>query len=134
MGSYIPDASRKTILAIPVLAVIGMGSVLLATSVGMGVSSDSIVYVDSARHLADGEGYFTKADCGVKAPVIKWPPLFPMILSTFDILGIDPLLGARWLNAFLFGANILLVGVLIYNLTKGAFYISILGRRSCGPI
>jgi hypothetical protein len=29
------------------------------------------------------------------------------------IFGIDPLNGARWLNAFMFGANILLVGLII---------------------
>ncbi|MGH7808617.1 MAG: hypothetical protein ACRENT_11050, partial [Thermodesulfobacteriota bacterium] len=84
MGNYIPHVSRKAMLAILVLAVIGMGSVLLATSVGIGVSPDSIVYVDSARHLAAGEGYVTRAICGIKTPVTKWPPLFPVLLSILD--------------------------------------------------
>jgi hypothetical protein len=110
-----------------VLALIGIASILVATSAAVGVSSDSIVYVDSARHLAYGQGYFTRVDCGVKAPVVKWPPLFPMILSTFHILDIDPLQGARGINAVLFGANILSVGVLMYKFTRGALYIPILG-------
>lgn len=79
---------RNPILLFFALAFIGIGSVLLATSVGIGVSTDSIVYIDSARHLADGQGYFTKIYCGVKAPVIKWPPHFRHCFphSTFSAL------------------------------------------------
>lgn len=53
-------------------------------------------------------------------------PFFPMLLSLFEVSGIDPLDGVRWLNAFSFGANILLVGFLLHYFTKGSIYTSIL--------
>jgi len=42
------------------------------------------------------------------------------------VFGIDPLNGARWLGVFLFGANILLVGLVINRYTHG-FWTSVFG-------
>jgi len=127
MVKLFSGVNPKILLILFTLAFIGIVSMLFATSLGIGISTDSIVYIDSARLLASGHGYVTKVYCGIEQPVIKWPPLFPNLLSILQIVGLDPLDGARWLNVLLFGANILLIGLLLYNFTKKSFYIPILG-------
>lgn len=87
-----------------ILAFIGGTLVLFGTSrYGIGLSPDSVNYVHCARQLAMGEG-FQSLDNGHFA---QWPPLYPLILSIAGFWGIDPLVGARWVNAVLYGLLIL---------------------------
>ena len=39
----------------------------------------------------------------------------------------DPLSAARWLNAVLFGANILLIGLILVQVTDNSFWLPVIG-------
>ena len=119
---------RLPILAILLfLAGIGMLSLLFATTPGVGVTPDSVVYFDLARNISDGRGFVATNCEGKETPTTRFPPLFPALLALFGKAGIAPVLGARWLNLLLFGANILLVGLILRRYTNTSLYPAALG-------
>jgi hypothetical protein len=87
--------------------------VLVGTQWGIGASPDSITYIAGARSLAAGLGY------AFNGPITHFPPMFSTLLSFSGAVGVDPLDGARWIQAFLLAANIVLTGSLIYAGLKG---------------
>ncbi|HID53936.1 MAG TPA: hypothetical protein EYP41_18100 [Anaerolineae bacterium] len=122
------DRRRKVVItAVFILAFTGMGSLLLATRQGIGISPDSVVYIGAARNLADGAGLtvpFGGAP-GAANPMVSRAPFYAILIAGSGLAGIDPLAGARWINAFLFGANILLAGFLSFYLTRGAVWTAV---------
>src|SRR5512142_1231500 len=87
------------------LAAIGVALVLRATPEGLGLSDDSIAYVAGARSMLAGQGY-REAWLESNGPVTHFPPAFSSVLAFIGWFGLDPLRGARFLNASLFGLNI----------------------------
>ncbi len=101
------------------LASFGVIFVLAATPHGIGVSSDAAQYICCARSLLSGNGLTVLTRTGQLEPLTVWPPLYPSILALLSyVLAADPWPVARWLNAFLFGGNILLFGCCVYHLTR----------------
>lgn len=92
----------------------GALTVLLVTLDGPYVSPDAVSYIGTARGLAAGDGF--TAPPGTP-PVGHFAPLFPAVLGALDVVGIDPLDGARWLNAALLGATVLAVGLVLRRVT-----------------
>lgn len=107
---------RFTLLA---LALLGFFSVLIATRWGIGTSPDSVVYIAGARHLAAGLGFNMILENGEAQAITHHAPLYAVALALLDVFGLDPLQGARWLNALLFAGNILLVGYLLSEVLPG---------------
>jgi 4-amino-4-deoxy-L-arabinose transferase-like glycosyltransferase len=105
-----------SLLALSLIALMGMVLILRATPNGLGLSDDSIAYVAGARSMVAGNGY-REAWLASNQPVTHFPPAFSSVLAFFGFFGIDPLRGARWVNAFLFGANIALMGILGWRMT-----------------
>ncbi len=113
------------------LVLIGaIGSLIILTLTdkrGVGVTGDGPTYIHMARCLNGidlcGRNYLA-------IDIDEWqhfPPLFPVVLAIFHWLGgPDPILGARWINALLFGVNIFLVGLLIYRHTEN-YWLTIIG-------
>jgi 4-amino-4-deoxy-L-arabinose transferase-like glycosyltransferase len=99
------------------LAIIGIALVLRATPEGLGLSDDSIGYIAGARSILAGNGY-REAWLASNQPVTHFPPAFPRLLAFIGLFGLDPLRGARFLNASLFGLNIFLLGILGWRMTK----------------
>ncbi len=104
------------------LALLGAAGVIYATALGPGSSNDSVTYVGAARSLLQGHGYQALAYDGTLAPMTHYPPLYPTLLALPGLLGVDPLVGARWLAALCMAANILLVGVAVYRFSHGALW------------
>ncbi len=105
------------------LALIGALCIFIATPYGIGTTPDSASYIGSARNLLSGRGLtvpiiYTKAP----PPLVHYPPLLPLLLAGIGLVfGIDPFTSARWLNMLLFGANILLVGIILKKHTRVSF-------------
>jgi hypothetical protein len=99
------------------LAVIGIVLVLHATPEGLGLSDDSIGYVAGARSMLAGNGY-REAWLASNGPVTHFPPAFSGMLAFLGFFGLEPLRGARFLNATLFGLSIFLLGILGWRTTK----------------
>jgi hypothetical protein len=93
-----------------------LGGLVLAFSLrwGAGLSPDSILYIAAARNLLAGRGFSSSFDSEQFSPLTHYPPLYPALLAGVGQFGIDPVDGARWLNAVLFAANIALAGSLVY--------------------
>lgn len=103
-------------VALVLISVIGVLLVLQATPEGAGLSDDSIAYIAGARSIVAGSGY-REAWLASNQPVTHFPPAFPVLLSFFGYLGIDPLHAARWVNALLFGASAFVLGILGWRMT-----------------
>jgi hypothetical protein len=106
-------------LTLGLLAVVGTFLILTATPEGLGLSDDSIAYVAGARSLLAGQGY-REAWLESNQPVTHFPPGFSATLAFIGLTGIDPLRGARFLNALLFGLNAFLLGYLGWRATKSS--------------
>ncbi len=100
------------------LSVALLGALLLLTTMrwGVGLSPDSAVYIAAARNLSQGLGLTVPFGSEINAPLAHHAPLYPILLAGWGYAGIDPLSGARWLQALLFAANITLTGVLVWQL------------------
>jgi hypothetical protein len=101
-------------VSVILMAVVGTGIVLYCTVWGAALSDDSYYYIHAARDLIAGNGFTMTA---------HFPPALPLILSMIGFLGkIDPLDGIRWLNACLFGVNIVLTGMLVHHITRSRLF------------
>ena len=104
------------------LATVGSLGILLCTPGGIGIYSDSVVYVGVARNLLRGHGVTYFDYNGQMAPVTHYAPLYPMVVSSLGLMGIDPVEGARWLNALLFAFNIILTGSIVFASTLSLLF------------
>ena len=103
---------RRSWLAVPPLA--GLIAVLVAGAKGLYVSPDAVFYVGTARNWLDGRGFTPPP--GVP-PLEHFPPGFTMVLAALGKLGVDPLTGARVVNALAFAGLVLLVGLAVRAVT-----------------
>lgn len=99
------------------LAAFGIFLILYATPQGLGLSDDSIAYIAGARSILNGDGYH-EAWLASNQPVTHFPPMFSSVLALVGVTGLDPLRGTRFVNALLFGANIFLLGIIGWRMTK----------------
>ncbi|HUG34899.1 MAG TPA: phospholipid carrier-dependent glycosyltransferase [Anaerolineales bacterium] len=103
-------------LSLILLMVTGTFLVLRATPEGLGLSDDSIAYIAGARSLLEGNGY-REAWLVTNSYVTHFPPGFSSALTFIGWFELDPLRGARFLNALLFGLNAGLLGILGWRMT-----------------
>ena len=106
-----------SIVILGLLAATGIFLVLHATPGGLTLTDDSIGYIAGARSMLAGQGY-REAWLASNGPVTHFPPAFSSVLAFIGLFGLDPLRGARFLNAILFGLNIVLVGILGWRMTR----------------
>ena len=101
-------------LIAPVLALVRTGLH------GIALHGDSVRYLAVARNLTAGMGY-THFD---GTPLTGWAPLYPTLLALLDLaLGVDPLSGARFLDAAVFGLFVFFSGLLFQRYLKEPFLI-----------
>ena len=99
-------------LALP--AVAAVLAVLAAGAKGLYVSPDAVFYIGTARNWLDGRGFTPPA--GVP-PLEHFPPGFTLVLGLLGQLGVDPLTGARVVNAVAMGGIVLLAGLVVRRST-----------------
>jgi hypothetical protein len=110
--------------ALGVLAVVGAVLVFVATRRAMGTSPDSWSYIGTAGNLRSGRGLtvpFTTLTSALspragiahygRVPLTDFPPLYPLLLATGDLVVGSVTTVARIGNALLLGAALFLVGV-----------------------
>lgn len=90
-----------------IIAVSGAGLILVREiNYGVGLGDDSVEYISLAKSLLEGEG-FTRYYGGT---LIRFPPLYPMMLAAASFFSFDPFDIAGPLNAILVGLTIFMVG------------------------
>ena len=92
------------------LALIASALALIRTALhGIALHGDSVIYIAVARNLAAGNGYRYFDD----SHLTGWAPLYPTILALLDFLfGVDPLTGATFFDAAIFGLIVFSSGLL----------------------
>jgi 4-amino-4-deoxy-L-arabinose transferase-like glycosyltransferase len=103
--------------ALGFLALAAVFLVLHSTPEGLGLSDDSIAYIAGARSMLAGNGY-REAWLASSGPVTHFPPGYPASLAALGWFGLDPLRGARFLNAVLFGLSTVVIGILGWRMTR----------------
>jgi len=108
-----------TRLAWAALIALAVFVVIVATSLGVGVSPDSTAFIGTARrwlqqmHVA-----------GINGPISRstyFGPLYPLSLTIGSaITRLDPRVVARWLNVVAFPANLLLAGMMVRRAVPAA--------------
>ena len=92
------------------LGIVGMALVIIVTAnYGPALSSDSITYLATGKNLASGQG-FHDFDGSVYH---QWPPLLPILIALFHLLGLSPVETIRILYAITFGSMAYLTGHLL---------------------
>lgn len=115
------SVNMLTIGLIAVVSLVGVLLILYCTRWGPWALSDAMVYIVSAKNLLAGHGLGLFRPSGRFLPTTHFPPLFPLVLSAIGVTGIDLVIAARWVNAILFGINILVVGISFFVLTRWAW-------------
>src|SRR3954452_16292113 len=59
----------------------GAAIAFYATKNGVGITYDSTVYVDAARHIAAGYGFTVNSGTQDSGPVTHYPPLYSLLLA-----------------------------------------------------
>ena len=86
---------------------------------GAGISPDSVEYLSIARNF---HNHLQLNDLSAQ-PVVNFPCLYPLFLGTaFTLTGVDPLIAAPFINAFLFSGVVFLSGQLTYRFTHDRVY------------
>lgn len=119
--------NRPTQLALLLLALLAVAIVILATKFGIGITPDSTVYLEAARNLIKGQGLVALAANGELQPMTHYPPLYSFLLALFGVMFAPVEAGGRWLQAVLFGANVLLVGIAIARYARDSFWLPVAG-------
>ena len=100
-------------VAVSALGLLGVGLTLYLTRDGAGAAGDSAWYIMGAQNLLAGNGFSRLSGGGELRPITGFPPFFSVVLSGLAALQVDTFSGARLLNALLFGATIVLTGLMI---------------------
>jgi hypothetical protein len=113
-------------MAVVGLVLLGTGILLIATRWGIGIYTDSIVYIGAARSIVAGEGFRFYNDVGAFTPITQYPPGFPWLIATFARVGWDALEAARRVSIFFCAANGLLVAYIVFRATcsRGATMVA----------
>jgi hypothetical protein len=96
------------------------GTILLwyLTRWGIGLSSDSVVYIASGRNFLSGYGLSWVSGSGLVQPMTLHAPFFSFLLAGFEVVSMDAIEGARILSSIAFGLDVFLVGLITYQITK----------------
>ena len=79
---------------------------VITSKYGAAVSGDGVIYLSVADNLVAGKGFFDHTS----APLIWFPPLYPLLLAAFKkITGADILQIGTNFQIFLLGLNIIIV-------------------------
>ena len=100
------------------LSLIGASLALYLTRDGAGATGDSAWYLMGAQNLLAGNGFARTSGGGELRAISHFPPVYSGLIAAISATGITPIDGARYLNLLLFAANILLVGFLIFKVTR----------------
>lgn len=112
--------SRVLVVALVGLSAVGL--MLWLTAQGPGVNADATAYLEMASNLHPGRLFYAAG-----APAGHFPPAYPLLLAAAGSIAANSLEGARWLNAILFGVNLVLFGLLIFESTERSVPAAALG-------
>lgn len=108
MGRVLQLSSARAFpwLVFGLLGIAGLILILLVTPWGIGVSHDSVFYLDAAENALAGKGLRWQAGGGELRPLTHYPPFYSLLLAGVSLFGFDFVESARVLAAALFALNL----------------------------
>jgi hypothetical protein len=112
-------AARREAVAVfsLAIAIYGMARINQATPNGLGLIGDSFFYVTGAENLAAGRGFGRLRGGGEFAPTTHYPPGYSLAMAIPQLIGVDKLDSARWVNVGSFAVLILSATAVVYKAT-----------------
>jgi 4-amino-4-deoxy-L-arabinose transferase-like glycosyltransferase len=107
---YSRHQNTITFIVVGLLAIYAVIEMVHATSFGPAFGSDSVTYMESAKNLVAGNGLGLINPDGSFRFLPYAPPLYPLVLSIFAVLGLDLLQAGFWFNGLLFMLLVVLMG------------------------
>ena len=96
------------------------------TPYGVGLVSDSVNYINGARSIAEGNGYYRKGGAGELKAITNFPPLYSICLSVPLYFGMSWQLAVWWVSLIFFALNTVLIVRLVW-LASGSRWAGLLG-------
>jgi len=91
---------------------------------GAGVSADSVTYLSTSENLLRGIGLTDH----LGGPLLTWPPAYSVALAGASfVTGLNTLISGGILNILLLGINLVLAGVLLYQIFPENRTFSVMG-------
>lgn len=111
--------SKSTLAVGLLLATAVAGAALLSwlTPHGIGLYYDSMAYLEAAENLVDGPG-LGRITCETYKPLTRYPPFYPLMLSSFHAARMDVTSAARLLSALALGLVCFLAGATVWRASR----------------
>jgi hypothetical protein len=111
---------RPEYLLILLVVIGGLAAWMLktATPYGLGLRNDSVQYIFGARNLLAGNGYMRTSGGGELKPITTVPPVFSTAIAAVSLSGMEAMRSARFLIIALLALDVILLGYLVYRLTR----------------
>lgn len=90
------------------LAALAIALYRFSTPYGLALVNDSVLYIDGARNLLEGNGYSRLVGWGGTVPISNFPPLYSMVLALSIAMGVAPVQATWWINLVFIGINVVL--------------------------
>jgi hypothetical protein len=100
------------------LGALAAAIMLLATERGVGLSSDSLIYINASGNLLEGRGLSRLSGVDGTRPITHYPPPYPPLLAGLQLLGMGRLAAARALQVLSFGGSEILLGLALWRMTR----------------
>ena len=113
LGRFFGKSMLGFVMVTGMLVLYGLVRVNQATPSGMGLGGDSYSYVTAADNLAAGIGFGRLNGYGELVPTTHYPPFYPTAMAGLQILGVDKLESARWVNLVAFTALVFFAGFIL---------------------
>ncbi len=107
------EINNKIFIVISIFCGFTLYCVLLG---GPSVSTDSVTYLDMAENISAGKGIISTLDNN--APVSHFPPLFPMLISLFQSVGVTALTASRMINSICFAACTYILLIITFTISE----------------
>lgn len=118
-GEKLETKQRLARLLLPVIVCLPAVLVILyMTRYGIGLTPDSVAYINSAENLAAGNGFRLSYGNPPNQWLTQFPPLYPFLLSAFEVFNIPAVQAAKWLSIILLFTFTILFSVIIRTKRK----------------
>lgn len=106
---------NKIVFAVLVVMILATGAALFIhlTPAGVGLVSDSVNYINGARSIASGHGYYRASGDGTLKPITNFSPLYSILLSVPIRFGMDGIRAAWYLSLLFVILNLFMVILLV---------------------
>lgn len=103
------------LLVLAIVALLAMAFLYWAIPEGPVLLPDGVVYLGGAHNLALGQGYTFAIPPQPPAPILMFPPAYPIVLAAMERIAGESHRGALLTCLLLFGSGVWLAGIVVWS-------------------